>query len=1326
MYFLFTRRLFLFSSIILILNSCGSGKRAYVSKAYRNLTAYYNTYYNAKEIYNYDLKKIELANPDHYDRLLAFYKLGDEASATGLASDMDLVIKKMSNLIIRHEKSNWVIDSYLLMGKAYYLKGDYFSALDNFGYIYNSYPNPRYQEAALIWTTRAYIKLNKQKDAQSTLDLALAADLKSIKKNTDELYSTAAFFALQTKDTSQCIHYLNKAVVGSPNKNNKIRFYFMMAQLLNYQNRPDQSILNYKKILALKPNYEVALGAKLGIASLIGIQNTKEEIALLNGYLKEERYVEFHDQIYYALAKVAQKEANISLAIVLYNKSLASSYGNTNQKGLNYEQLASIYLNEKKDYVAGSAYMDSTVTFLDKDYPNYPNLSSLRSKLADLVNNYLTIDQGDTLLILAQLDLAGQKKKIHEIVLAEIQKEKESELKAVQAYQKQLALASAQFAGSQGNTTGATPQNSYFNNAGGAGSGFSQAGYNPSASNQGQFGAQGASNNRVSGYGGASGYSGSGSSGPIYSNTNGGGGSTGAGGGVGFNSSGNLQGGAGGGPGGFSSNNTGSGFSTNNNSAGGLSGGSPFSNFNTPANTTGANNGQNLGSSYGTNPQNLGGNTGLNGGGFGQGATNNGLGGTGNANYGMGAGSSTGLSGNSPTGLSSGMNQTGGGNTNGFPNAGISNFGQNDASTGSNPYNSSQGLSPAQTSSNFGTYYGSGTGSGTFYFSNPATMTLGYNQFLQKWGNRSLRDNWRIGSNRGGNGYANNPPDSSQILRNGKEILKNAVTNPQKVEQAYLKLIPQTEPQKDSMRVKMVNAYLGNGNIFEIDLKNNSKAIQSYESAIPLIKDSTTRVQFYYNLYSLFSKIADPVYASLKTSDDLSPAAAGIKADFYKQKIIKEFPNSNYAIYFLHPETLYARQAPDTVLETYYKSTYDEFLIHQYSEVLNCINNIPATKRGNYLAPKFALLKAYSLGNTQKLPPFENELKEILKTYPKDSVAMVASTLLKSIDSNRAEISTRTFALDNSKEDNGIEIAQYRLAYLEEAKRKAQIAADLVRKNYYQADYSGPFQFFILLKSPKINYNTFRLNLSQFVEANFPNLHLKNQTRTIAGNLPVMMVSSFNDFKSVVRYYKKFEELKEDIVPLPANRYEIFFIGSGNLLKLMDADKLAIYREFFNDQMLPYTSSVAPKPIPENLINAPKSQINQTGTNPVKPITAFSTIKPASYIIVIIVKNLKSNLNPVRLKLSIFNQQNFVEQHLHQASNYIDNEFQSLSINSFSSLNQAIAYQTLLIKNKEDVIGLSDSDYDLILISPENFQKIKNRSSELDYLSFAEKNLKTP
>ncbi|GAH40013.1 unnamed protein product, partial [marine sediment metagenome] len=132
--------------------------------------------------------------------------------------------------------------------------------------------------------------------------------------------------------------------------------------------------------------YEMAFNAKINLAGAydVSMGNSSEIVKELMKMLKDDKNIDYHDQIYYALGSVSMKEEKIGEAIELYKQSVAGSISNTNQKGLSYLSLADIYF-ERKDYKFSQAYYDSAVTTLNKSYPGYESIAAKTGNLTRFI-----------------------------------------------------------------------------------------------------------------------------------------------------------------------------------------------------------------------------------------------------------------------------------------------------------------------------------------------------------------------------------------------------------------------------------------------------------------------------------------------------------------------------------------------------------------------------------------------------------------------------------------------------------------------------------------------------------------------------------------------------------------------------------------------------------------------------------------------------------------------------------------------------------------------------------------------------------------------------
>ena len=137
---------YLLCSYILFFSSCSTKKKTWAHKQYHNTTAKYNGYYNSNKSIKDGIKKLQEGHKDDYTKILQIYKTGDLLKNKSTHGNMDKAIKKSSIVIQRHsinirgkEYCKWIDENYLLVGVAYFYKGDFEEAIKTFQFIKNEY-----------------------------------------------------------------------------------------------------------------------------------------------------------------------------------------------------------------------------------------------------------------------------------------------------------------------------------------------------------------------------------------------------------------------------------------------------------------------------------------------------------------------------------------------------------------------------------------------------------------------------------------------------------------------------------------------------------------------------------------------------------------------------------------------------------------------------------------------------------------------------------------------------------------------------------------------------------------------------------------------------------------------------------------------------------------------------------------------------------------------------------------------------------------------------------------------------------------------------------
>ncbi|MBK8557015.1 MAG: hypothetical protein IPL65_15145 [Lewinellaceae bacterium] len=174
---------------MLIIGSCVTTKKkgeapSKSKKAYHDLTAKYNYWFNADELLNLTIDNLESQHKDNYNQILEIYPYAD-VSPDGSRADLDNVIKKSSMAIGLHRVSDYTDDCYTMIGQAQFLKNDFETAESTFKWIKQEY-NPRNKKPVIKKAKRSKKHLNKKKKAKKKKPLSKRKKNKLAKKRRAE------------------------------------------------------------------------------------------------------------------------------------------------------------------------------------------------------------------------------------------------------------------------------------------------------------------------------------------------------------------------------------------------------------------------------------------------------------------------------------------------------------------------------------------------------------------------------------------------------------------------------------------------------------------------------------------------------------------------------------------------------------------------------------------------------------------------------------------------------------------------------------------------------------------------------------------------------------------------------------------------------------------------------------------------------------------------------------------------------------------------------------------------------------------------------------
>lgn len=294
-----------------------------------------------------------------------------------------------------------------------------------------------------------------------------------------------------------------------------------------------------------------------------------------------------------------------------------------------------------------------------------------------------------------------------------------------------------------------------------------------------------------------------------------------------------------------------------------------------------------------------------------------------------------------------------------------------------------------------------GNGSNAWYFYNPALVSAGKTEFQRKWGRRKLEDDWRRRDKASFSMDDLTGNDETADLENEEgetEItddtaasdttqLNEASNDPHKPE-FYIQQLPLTPEDIATSNEIIADGLFNMGIILKNQLGDFDASLDAFNRLDNQFPQNDFRLEAYYNTYLIYMQLGDIAMA-----------------DSYKNRIIKDFPESKYAIALADPNYLDNLRKMDSMQDSIYNKTYQAYLENRNGDVHELYQYMKKTYPLSKLMPKFMLVDALAYVNEKKIDEFKNGLKELLEKYPTEDVSPLATDMLKGIAQGKSVVS---------------------------------------------------------------------------------------------------------------------------------------------------------------------------------------------------------------------------------------------------------------------------------------------------------------------------------
>jgi hypothetical protein len=252
-----------------------------------------------------------------------------------------------------------------------------------------------------------------------------------------------------------------------------------------------------------------------------------------------------------------------------------------------------------------------------------------------------------------------------------------------------------------------------------------------------------------------------------------------------------------------------------------------------------------------------------------------------------------------------------------------------------------------------------------FYFYNSAMRSRGESEFFRIWGNISKTDNWR---------YANQQAETETIVDTATEteqkIEKAVEVDPRYMLETYINQIPPPEARDSLVQVRNT-AYFDAGLAYK---EQFAAYLQAKDRLLTLLSfDSDYTLPSLYHLYQIEEE------------------TGGAKALTYKNQIISDYPNSQYAAILQNPE---AAEGALARFEERYTLLEERFKAQAFEEVIDQSFDAILSLQDENLRSRFSLLRAHAIGRLDGIAAYERALSEVALAFPNQKAGEEASRRL--------------------------------------------------------------------------------------------------------------------------------------------------------------------------------------------------------------------------------------------------------------------------------------------------------------------------------------------
>ena len=274
----------------------------------------------------------------------------------------------------------------------------------------------------------------------------------------------------------------------------------------------------------------------------------------------------------------------------------------------------------------------------------------------------------------------------------------------------------------------------------------------------------------------------------------------------------------------------------------------------------------------------------------------------------------------------------------------------------------------------------------------------------------------------------------------------------------------------------------------------------------------------YYQLYRIFESVKNKA-----------------QADYYKNKLLNEYPNSEYAQIIKNPKYISDKAAQKGEVELFYTDTYNEYSASNFTNAFAKCNEAETKFGKNDFAGRFAFIKAMCIGKLQGADSLESALKKVQIYYPKDPVVKQAQDILEVIY-NMKHPSEATGGINPNKTDT------------------------------FTLDLNAQHFVIAICPDDAAIANGFKSALADYNDSFYSNANLSITSSLFGTADQITNIKTFKNAQEALAYIDNLNKDKTVFSgKIKSELFTLMAISADNLPRLYRKKQISYYKPFFDD-----------------------------------------------------------------------------------------------------------------------------------------------------------------